>query len=111
MTTQPTAPARAFAVVATDAGERYAKQLASHLGRRTEVTELPDGYRIQLSAGTGDVVVRSDHLLLEASAADDAHLGVVKDVIGGHLERFGQRRELVVTWQQGLPPPSGEHLR
>jgi hypothetical protein len=49
------------AVVATDAPERYAKQLLAH----------------------------------------------IEDVLGRHLERFGARRELVVTWQRGRPDGAG----
>ena len=43
---------------------------------------------------------RPDHLSLEASAADAESLAVVEDVLGRHLERFGARRELAVTWQR-----------
>lgn len=90
------------AVVATTAPARYAKQLASHLGRRSVVEDLPDGHRIRLTVGAADVQVRPDHLLLTATADDDDALAVVQDVVGRHLERFGQRAELVVTW--GEPP-------
>ena len=40
------------------------------------------------------------HLLLEASAADADSLAAVEDVLGRHLERFGARRELTVTWRR-----------
>jgi hypothetical protein len=43
---------------------------------------------------------RPDHLILEASATDAESLAVVEDVLGRHLERFGARRELAVTWQR-----------
>jgi len=39
-----------------------------------------------------------DHLLLVAEAADEESLRHVEDVLARHLERFGARRELVVTW-------------
>ncbi|MPV88867.1 DUF2218 domain-containing protein [Georgenia ruanii] len=88
----------ARAQVRTDAPARYAKQLASHLGRKATVEELPDGHRIRLTVGYGDVLVRDDHLLLVAAAPDLDALAIVERVIGGHLERFGQRAELVVEW-------------
>jgi uncharacterized protein len=91
------------AIVPTDAAARYAKQLLSHLGRKAGVEAVegdPDAGLLRLSAGTGVVRPRHDHLILEASAADAASLDVVEDVLGRHLERFGARRELTVTWQR-----------
>ena len=91
------------AVVATDAAARYAKQLLAHLGRKAGVEPVegdPDAGVLHLSAGTGVVRPRADHLLLEASAADADSLAAVEDVLGRHLERFGARRELTVTWRR-----------
>ncbi|MCC5575722.1 DUF2218 domain-containing protein [Microtetraspora sp. AC03309] len=92
--------ATSIAYVATDAAARYAKQLASHLGRKLEAEELPDGgYRLTFSAGEGVLTPEADRLVMRASAADAESLGVVQDVLGRHLERFGQRNELTVTWE------------
>ncbi len=91
------------AIVPTDAAARYAKQLLAHLGRKAGVEPVegdPEAGLLHLSAGTGVVRPRPDHLLLEASAPDAASLAVVEDVLGRHLERFGARRELTVTWQR-----------
>ncbi|NUO59551.1 MAG: DUF2218 domain-containing protein [Hamadaea sp.] len=89
-----------IANVATDAAPRYAKQLAAHLGRRSAVEELADGgYRLTLTAGEGVLEPQADKLVMRATAPDDESLAVVQDVLGRHLERFGQRRELVVTWE------------
>ena len=89
------------AKVPTDAAPRYAKQLLSHLGRKAGVEPVdgePDGGLLRLSAGTGVVRPRADHLLLEASAVDAEALAAVEDTLGRHLERFGARRALVVEW-------------
>jgi hypothetical protein len=89
------------AVVATDAAARYAKQLLAHLGRKAGVEPVdgePDGGLLRLSAGTGVVRPRADHLVLEARAADAESLTLVEDVLARHLERFGARRELTVSW-------------
>jgi hypothetical protein len=51
------------------------------------------------SAGEGVLTPEADRLVMRATAADAGSLAVVQDVLGRHLERFGQRRELVVTWQ------------
>jgi uncharacterized protein len=89
------------AKVPTDAAPRYAKQLLSHLGRKRQVEALegePDGGRLVFENGTGTVRPAGDHLLLVAEAADEESLRHVEDVLARHLERFGARRELVVTW-------------
>ena len=88
----------ASATVVTHSPDRYAKQLASHLGRRCEIREDVDGIRIMV--GTGECLVRThdDILQLDASAPDATSLDTVTDVIGRHLERFGQRNELIVSW-------------
>src|SRR5436309_86336 len=98
----PTSQAR----VATAAAPRHAKQLLSHLGHRARVEALPgepDGGRLVFDYGTGTVRPTGDHLLLVAVAADVEWLRHVEVVLARHLERFGARRELVVTWQ-GTPP-------
>ena len=89
------------AKVPTDAAPRYAKQLLAHLGRKRQVEALegdPDGGRLVFENGTGTVRPAGDHLLLVAEAADEESLRHVEDVLARHLERFGARRELVVTW-------------
>ena len=89
------------AKVPTDAAPRYAKQLLSHLGHRARMEALegePDGGRLVFDYGTGTVRPAGDHLLLVAEAADEESLRHVEDVLARHLERFGARRELVVTW-------------
>ena len=94
---------RSTAVVPTDAAVRYAKQLLAHVGRKAGVEPVdgePDAGRLTLSVGTGIVRPRADHLLLEALAADEESLAGVEDVLGRHLERFGARRELTVSWRR-----------
>ncbi len=91
------------AKVATDAAPRYAKQLLSHLGHRAQVEALegvPDGGKLVFAYGTGTVQPAGDHILLVAEAGDEESLRHVEDVLARHLERFGARRELVVTWEE-----------
>jgi hypothetical protein len=91
----------ARAVVATEAAPRYAKQLASHLGRRLEVRPETEGDRLVFDEGSCLLVPGPDALELRASATSADALTQVQDVVGRHLERFGQRNELVVDWQPG----------
>jgi hypothetical protein len=94
-------PEAATASVPTATPERYAKQLASHLGRRCEVREEADGIRIVL-ADTGDCLLSSGNgvLVLAATAIGPEELDRVTHVVGSHLERFGQRNELQVDWRR-----------
>ena len=88
----------AVAEVPTDAPERYAKQLVSHLGRRLTWVTDGDTSRAAIGAGLGTVVVGSGMLTLRAEAPDAETLARIQHVLGSHLERFGQRNELIVTW-------------
>jgi hypothetical protein len=96
-----TSPLTARADVATDAPARYAKQLVSHLGRR--LTWVTDGNTstAEIGGATGTVVVGEGVLTLRAEASDPDTLARVQHVLGSHLERFGQRNELAVTWVAG----------
>jgi uncharacterized protein len=95
-----TALLRARADVATDAPARYAKQLVSHLGRRVEWTTDGAVSSAGIAGGTGVVEVGDGVLHLRAEAPDAETLERVQDVLGRHLERFGQRNELVVSWAE-----------
>jgi uncharacterized protein len=90
----------ATAAVATSAPARYAKQLASHFGRRCEVREEADGIRIVFGDGSCLVQPREDTLDLRVSAPSQPEVERLTQVVGSHLERFGQRNELQVSWQQ-----------
>ena len=56
------------ATVATATPERYAKQLASHLGRKTEVLTEGSGQRIVLTAGSCLLESVDGALVLHANA-------------------------------------------
>lgn len=96
------APLRARAVVPTDAAARYAKQLLAHLGRKVAVEPIEgsaDGGRLVFDYGAGTVRPEPHGLVLVAEAEDAESLSRVQDVLQRHLERFGARRELAVTWE------------
>ena len=93
---------RSTAVVVTDAPARYAKQLLTHLGRKNRVEPVdgePDSGRLVFVDGTGTVRPQDGRLVLDADAPDADGLAHVEDVLARHLERFGARRELAVSWQ------------
>ena len=94
----------ARAQVRTGTPERYAKQLLFHLGRRTTWTTDGDTSTAEIAGGTGRVQVGDGVLTLIAEAADAETLSRVQHVLGSHLERFGQRNELAVTWVSDSAP-------
>jgi hypothetical protein len=54
-----------------------------------------------IGEATGSIVVGDGVLTLLAEAPDAESLARVQHVLGSHLERFGQRNELTVTWTTG----------
>ena len=88
----------ATAAVATTTPARYAKQLASHFGRRCEIVDEADGVRIVFGEGDCLVQPREDTLDLRVSAPSQPEVERLTQVVGSHLERFGQRNELQVSW-------------
>ena len=91
-------PLTARAEVPTETPARYAKQLLSHLGRRTSWATDGDTSTAEIAGGTGRVVIGDGVLTLIAEAPDAATLSRVQHVLGSHLERFAQRQELQVSW-------------
>lgn len=100
------------AEVRTDRPGRYAKQLVSHLSRRSEGSW-------DESAGTGEIVFAAAHLdlrsaeralVLELTAPPES-LNQMEAVVGRHLVRFGTRDELVVSWQRADGTPGTEQRK
>ena len=57
--------------VATERGERYRKQLASHFGNKIEVAEEPSGTVLKWGfGGTTTLTVEAGALVLRAAAED-----------------------------------------
>ncbi|MFI1562745.1 DUF2218 domain-containing protein [Streptomyces sp. NPDC020490] len=98
--------ARSEARVRTDRPHRYAKQLASHLGRRSTTSwdEETGVGSLVFQDGTGSLTA-ADGALLLAVEADAGHLARLEDVVGRHLVRFGAKDELVVEWHRDTGEP------
>lgn len=89
------------AVVATDRGARYGKQLASHLGRKAEATwdEAAGTGRVTFDGGAAhvDLETGAEALRFELHTPAD-RADVFEDVVGRHFVRFGVREGFVVAW-------------
>lgn len=90
-----------LATVPTERAPRYGKQLVSHLGRRSVGTwnEADEAGSLVMGDGAADVSLTStpSALIIEIRAGDEV-IATYEDVVGRHLERFGDRDELTVEW-------------
>ena len=87
--------------VRTDAPARYAKQLVSHLGRKAPFTEEADGaWTVTVGDARGRIVIGDDVLSLHVEASNAETLNRLQHALGSHLERFGARAGLTVTWRR-----------
>ena len=97
-------PVRQRAVVATDRPARYIKQLGSHMGRKLGTAELPDGLRLTFNRdgifrGYGDLREPTVPSSWRCAPKSDELAAGLADVLDRHLVRFGEREELVVTFE------------
>ncbi len=95
MTISPTTTSRAD--VPTDKPDRSARQLVTHLGRKIEVVADGALWTATIGGATAQVVV-GDGVLTLLAAGDDETVGVAEQVLGSHLQRFGARDDLTVSW-------------
>jgi hypothetical protein len=85
--------------MATDRPERYAKQLASHWAKRGPASE-EDGATVLRWEGGQVITMRPQDgtLVVGVSVPEGEDLQRFAQVVKVHLERFGQRDELTVVW-------------
>ena len=86
------------AAVATDAPARYAKQLVAHLGRKVAFTTEGNTSTATVDGLKLAITVADNLLSLAVTATDKAAVTRGEHALGSHLERFGARRGLTVTW-------------
>ena len=95
--------------VVTDAPARYAKQLVAHLGRKVPFTTDGATSTATVDGLTLAITVADNILNLAVTATDEAAVTRGEHALGSHLERFGVRRGLTVTWTRTTTTaPAGE---
>ena len=87
------------AEVATDKPVAYMRQLCKHFGHKVDASFGEDSGYIQFDFGRCDLHADDGTLTLDVSAADAESHERMERVIGSHLERFGKRDELTVSWK------------
>jgi len=93
--------------VVVERGERWVKQLASHLGRKAEVEQREADVLLTLAGGSCALSSDAEAVHLRAQAPDAESLGRVEEVVGGHFQRFAAAEGVVVTWTRGGATPGG----
>lgn len=84
---------------ATDRGARYAKQLASHLGRKIESHLDDDGVAtIRMEDAVALLTPTAFTLDITVSGPDDTRVMRLVGVVVSHFERFGEKDGIVVEW-------------
>lgn len=87
------------ASVATEKPTPYMKQLCKHFGHKVEVAFDDDRGTIVLAMGRCELDATQPGVLNMRVQAEDAEsLARTQQVVGSHLERFGRRDELSVSW-------------
>jgi uncharacterized protein len=87
------------ASVATEKPTPYMKQLCKHFGHKVEVAFDDERGTIVFAMGRCELdATHAGVLRMRAQAADAESLARTEQVVGSHLERFGRRDELSVSW-------------
>ncbi|MDO6586128.1 DUF2218 domain-containing protein [Salipiger sp. 1_MG-2023] len=81
----------ATALVRTDKAERYLGTLCKHFTHKVSVSFEQGAKEIALPLGTYTLTVQDGGLMLTATAADQASLERVAEVITSYFERFALR--------------------
>jgi hypothetical protein len=91
---------RAQTLMRTDRPGRYAAQAAKHFGHNCPTEWTGETGFVEFQAGRCEMATTAEGLLLTARAGTEAGLAQVQEVIRRHLERWGEKDELRVTWPQ-----------
>lgn len=88
----------ATADVLTEKPVPYMRQLCKHFGHKHETSYEESTGVIRFDYGSCDLAAGEGVLRLTVCAGEEESLERMERVIGSHLERFGRRDELSVSW-------------
>jgi hypothetical protein len=86
------------ATVATEKPVPYMRQLCKHFGHKVDAAFDDDSGYINFEAGRCDLRAVDGELHLTVTAENEENRERLRSVVGSHLERFGKRDELSVSW-------------
>ena len=84
--------------IATDRADRYVKQLASHFGHKVPVVQEGRQIEILFDLGVAMCTASPRGITVTVQAHRESDVAEVREIITRHLEAFGQRDELRVSW-------------
>jgi uncharacterized protein len=86
------------ATVATEKPVPYMRQLCKHFGHKIDAAFDDDSGYINFEVGRCDLRAGDGELYLTVTAENEENRERLRNVVGSHLERFGKRDELSVSW-------------
>jgi uncharacterized protein len=86
------------ATVVTEKPVPYMRQLCKHFGHKVDAAFDDDSGYIDFDAGRCDLRAADGELLLTVTAQTEENRERLRNVVGSHLERFGKRDGLSVSW-------------
>jgi uncharacterized protein len=86
------------ATVSTEKPVPYMRQLCKHFGHKVDAVFTDDSGYINFEAGRCDLRAGDGELFLTVTADSEENRERLRNVVGSHLERFGRRDELSVSW-------------
>ncbi|MEM7118824.1 MAG: DUF2218 domain-containing protein [Chloroflexota bacterium] len=89
----------ATAEVDTPNAIRYVKALSNHFNRKADGNYEGNRGVVNFAFGDAELKAIDGTIHMRVAAESDMMFARVKDVVGGHLERFAQKEELSVEWQ------------
>jgi hypothetical protein len=89
-----------YAEVHTDRPSAYLKQLCKHFRHRHSVTFSDREGTMTFPFGACRLYANDDLLVLVGEASEPDEVDYLERVVGGHLERFGRRDAITVTWRR-----------
>ena len=85
--------------ILTTHASRYLQQLCKHWAHKFETEHSPTHGRIALPLGIAELEADDNSLTITVSAAGDADLATMRQVVQTHVERFAFRETLNFSWQ------------
>jgi hypothetical protein len=101
-------PIATYAEVPTERASAYLKQLCKHFRHRHSVTFSDSVGTMTFPFGVCRLHAHDGRLVLVGETADPEKIDYLERVIGGHLERFGRRDALDVSWRRVTGEPAIE---
>lgn len=88
------------AIVSIELPSRYAKQLASHLGHKIQVTEIENGWRFEIDGALGTVITSGDSELTMTAHGQSSELEErMQFVLQKHLIKFTGDLDPQINWK------------